>query len=73
MRYIDYGSGILQNAALQSRSESWEFDLVIVYEQLAKDQGLAAYEVTERFYEIGSHDGIKDFRNWLAFRSSGAD
>ena len=72
MHYIDYGSGILQNAALQSCSVSWEFDLVIADEQLAKDQELAACELTKRFDEIGSRDGFKNYCNWLAFQLFGA-
>ena len=43
-----------------------EFDLALVYEQLVQDQELAAYEVSKRFYEIGSHAGLEEFRVWLA-------
>jgi MurNAc alpha-1-phosphate uridylyltransferase len=69
MRYIDYGLGILQTAALQAYSVNQEFDLALVYEQLVRDQELAAFEVSERFYEIGSHDGLKEFRIWLTSQS----
>jgi NDP-sugar pyrophosphorylase family protein len=69
MRYIDYGLGILHAAALQAFSVNHEFDLAVVYEQLVQDQELAAYEVSKRFYEIGSHGGLKEFRIWLASQS----
>ena len=69
MRYIDYGLGILNAAALQAYSENQKFDLAAVYEQLVQDQELAAYEVSKRFYEIGSHDGLKEFRFWLSSQS----
>ena len=70
MQYIDYGLGILQTEALEAYSLSGEFDLAAVYERLVQDQELAAFEVTERFYEIGSHSGLKDFREWLSFQPS---
>jgi len=66
MRYIDYGLGVLQTAALQAASESQAFDLAVVYEQLVREQELAAFEVSERFYEIGSHHGLEEFRTWLS-------
>lgn len=69
MRYIDYGLGILQTEMLQDYSVNQEFDLAVVYERLVRDHKLAALEVSERFYEIGSHRGLEDFSTWLASQS----
>ncbi len=66
MQHIDYGLGILNTEALKAYSIAQEFDLALVYEQLVQDQELAAYEVSKRFYEIGSHAGLEEFRVWLA-------
>jgi NDP-sugar pyrophosphorylase family protein len=71
MLHIDYGLGILQAAAIEAYSADQEFDLAEVYEQLVQKNELAAFEVHERFYEIGSHDGLQEFRAWLA--SHGGD
>jgi hypothetical protein len=36
-----------------------------LYHQLSKDGQLAGFEVHERFYEIGSFDGISDLEKYL--------
>lgn len=65
MHHIDYGLGLLHTAAFKSYAEGQKFDLAEVYEQLVQDRELAALEVGERFYEIGSHSGLDDFAKWL--------
>lgn len=59
MRHIDYGLGVLQATAL-ARSERSKFDLVEVYQDLISQGELAGYEVRERFYEIGSAEGLAE-------------
>ena len=39
------------------------FDLADVFTSLSKENQLDFYEVHDRFYEIGSQQGIKDFSN----------
>lgn len=58
MRYIDYGLGVLDAAAVGARPAGQNWDLAELYRELAGEQQLAGYEVAERFYEIGSHGGI---------------
>jgi MurNAc alpha-1-phosphate uridylyltransferase len=53
MRWIDYGLGVLTPAALDAAGPH-EPDLARVYRELAREGRLAAYEATERFYEIGT-------------------
>ena len=65
MRYIDYGLGLLQSKALDAYSADQPLDLSKVYNQLALKKQLAGYEVFERFYEIGSHQGIADTQTYL--------
>ncbi|TAL75478.1 MAG: nucleotidyl transferase [Burkholderiaceae bacterium] len=60
MAYIDYGLGILSGGVLQAFPQGKTFDLAQVYNQLSLDGQLAGYEVNERFYEIGSHSGLKE-------------
>ena len=65
MHYIDYGLGLLQGAALHAYPAGESFDLSKVYNDLSLAGELAGYEVYERFYEIGSHQGITDTQNYL--------
>jgi len=63
MHYIDYGLGILRKDAFDDFQDREVFDLADVYERLATDEQLFGYEVYNRFYEIGSHDGLMELRD----------
>lgn len=65
MHYIDYGLGILQSAVIQAYPAGRSFDLSKVYNDLSLVGELAGYEVFQRFYEIGSHQGIADTQAYL--------
>jgi len=60
MAYIDYGLGVINGRVLQDRASTEVFDLAEVYHELSLHGQLAGYEVQERFYEIGSHSGLKE-------------
>lgn len=60
MAYIDYGLGVLTSRVLETYSVGQAFDLAEIYHALSLKGKLAGYEVHERFYEIGSHDGLKE-------------
>jgi len=59
MNYIDYGLGILSKQVFEDYKESI-FDLAYIYEKLVAEKKLLGYEVFERFYEIGSKEGLED-------------
>lgn len=63
MQYIDYGLGVFNAAAF---AESKQADLANVYGDLLRNNQLAAFEVHERFYEIGSFQGIEELAGYLA-------
>ena len=65
MHYIDYGLGALQASVLGHYPDGEPFDLSKVYNELSKKQQLAGYEVFDRFYEIGSIQGIADTQTYL--------
>jgi len=65
MHYIDHGLGIMHSSVLQAYPARQSFDLSKVYNDLSIAGELAGYEVFERFYEIGSHQGIADTQNYL--------
>lgn len=65
MRHIDYGLGALRQSAFDGRGENDAFDLVAVYQQLLAKGELAGFEVSDRFYEIGSPAGLEETRTHL--------
>lgn len=68
MQHIDYGLGVLSAAALSDVSPDVPSDLADLYVQLLRRDELAAFEVAERFYEIGSPAGLALTRQHLAAR-----
>jgi NDP-sugar pyrophosphorylase family protein len=66
MRHIDYGLGAFTSSAFQSFASDAAFDLADLYQHLLVYGTLAAYEVSGRFYEIGSPEGLAETRAHLA-------
>jgi NDP-sugar pyrophosphorylase family protein len=62
MRHIDYGLGVFH----QSAFGGGHADLAELYQDLLRRGELAAYEVPDRFYEVGSLEGIRDFAQYLS-------
>jgi MurNAc alpha-1-phosphate uridylyltransferase len=60
MLHIDYGLGVLDASALSARPTEVAFDLADLYQDLANRGLLGGYEVSERFYEIGSPAGLAE-------------
>lgn len=60
MTYIDYGLSALSAGVLERDETEEPFDLADLYRSLSERGLLAGYEVFERFYEIGSHAGLRD-------------
>lgn len=60
MIYIDYGLGIVSDSVFLQYSSDRSFDLADVYQYLSIRGQLSGFEVHERFYEIGSHRGLKE-------------
>jgi NDP-sugar pyrophosphorylase family protein len=60
MQYIDYGLGILDSNALALSPEGEAFDLADLYRDLISRNELAGYEIEQRFYEIGSPEGLAE-------------
>lgn len=60
MQHIDWGLGVLGPRAFDGWEHAEAFDLADVYTRLAEHGELAGFEVKERFYEIGSPEGLKE-------------
>jgi D-sedoheptulose 7-phosphate isomerase len=68
MAYIDYGVGILRADAFANYPLCTPLDLATVYQDLLAREQLAGYEVTQRFYEIGSPASLEETRQYLAHK-----
>lgn len=66
MRHIDYGLGVFHRTAFAAVPETQFYDLATLYQELLARGKLAAYEVEQRFYEIGSFAGLEETRQYLA-------
>jgi NDP-sugar pyrophosphorylase family protein len=69
MRHIDYGLSFFLDAAFDGFQDKSRFDLGEVVSSLISSNNLAAYEVRERFYEIGSMPGILELEMYLNSRA----
>ncbi len=65
MAYIDYGLGVVSASVLNERPVNQSFDLADIYQDLSLHGQLASFEVHERFYEIGSHAGLKETEEYF--------
>jgi N-acetyl-alpha-D-muramate 1-phosphate uridylyltransferase len=68
MRHIDYGLGAFHFEAFASIPEGTLCDLADVYQDLLHAGKLAAFEVRERFYEIGSPEGLRETTDFIRRR-----
>jgi NDP-sugar pyrophosphorylase family protein len=66
MAYDDYGLGVLSASVFANRGDGESFDLADVYRLLSLAGALGGFEVFQRFYEIGSHEGLKETAAFLA-------
>jgi N-acetyl-alpha-D-muramate 1-phosphate uridylyltransferase len=65
MRHIDYGLGAFSRSAFEDLPPNSVCDLAEIYQKLLAANQLAGCEVQERFYEIGSREGIEDLSRML--------
>ncbi len=66
MKYIDYGLAVLKSSVLDDLPEGEAFDLADIYSKLVKEKRMIGYEASERFYEIGSPDGLEETKKFIA-------
>ncbi|MEK9777258.1 MAG: hypothetical protein VW339_14140 [Quisquiliibacterium sp.] len=70
MAYIDYGLGVLSACVLRGYPDDLALDLADVYQDLSRQGRLAGMEVYQRFYEIGSHSGLKEAEAYFLNKES---
>ncbi len=62
MHHIDYGLGVFHRSAFAPVPDQESYDLATLYQELLRTHRLAAFEVSQRFYEIGSLVGLEEMR-----------
>ena len=72
MAHVDFGLSVLSSEVFAEYGESMFIDLADICSDLSKHGRLAAFEVTERFYEIGSPQGIRETEEYLSHRLASA-
>jgi NDP-sugar pyrophosphorylase family protein len=68
MHHIDYGLGVFKRDAFEILAPGSVHDLAALYQDLLARGELAALEMRERFYEIGSVAGIEELSRVLKDR-----
>jgi NDP-sugar pyrophosphorylase family protein len=68
MRHIDYGLSLFRREVFERYPSDQVFDLADVMRDLVAAKQLAGYEVRDRFYEIGSHQGLEELNALLGER-----
>ena len=65
MNYIDYGLSIFNVSVFKTYPADCSFDLSQVMVNLVNNKQLAGYEVFNRFYEMGSINGLNELELYL--------
>jgi MurNAc alpha-1-phosphate uridylyltransferase len=66
MSHIDFGLYVLSRDVFSACGELQRIDLADICRDLSENGQLAAFEVSERFYEVGSPRGIRDTEEFLS-------
>ena len=72
--YIDYGLSAMKRAVIEQlvpapRTPGDREDLADLFHALSRRGDLAGMEITQRFFEIGSPSGLRDFEQWMSVQS----
>ncbi len=66
MLHIDYGLSVLDRGVIDRLPPADPADLADLYHALSLAGELAGHEVAQRFYEVGSPQGLRDLEAFLA-------
>lgn len=65
MVYIEYGVDLFRKEALDMIPENESYSLDDLFPRLIGREELLAFEVNDRFYEIGSLQGLREFERFI--------
>jgi NDP-sugar pyrophosphorylase family protein len=70
MKHIDYGLAVFDAACFDTVPADRPWDLAAVFQAMLASDRLAAFEVADRFYEIGTPQGLEDMRRHIRTRAT---
>jgi NDP-sugar pyrophosphorylase family protein len=65
MSHIDYGLSCFDRSVFSQYTLDFPLDLAQVFSDMSRQGLLIGHEVEDRFYEIGSQEGILDFKSYV--------
>jgi MurNAc alpha-1-phosphate uridylyltransferase len=65
MQHIDYGLSVFRANVFKAYPANEVLDLAHVMRTLVDQGQMAGFEARERFYEIGSHEGLRELNEFL--------
>lgn len=65
MEYIDYGLSIFRKPALGLIPAPTPIDLAYLHQELIKQRELLSFRVKDRFYQIGTAEGLREFSSHI--------
>ena len=65
MHHIDYGLSVYNHSVFDSIPTNQPYDLALLNQILINNNLVSAYEVLQRFYEIGSFSGLAELDTYL--------
>lgn len=68
VEWIDYGFSVLKSSLIADWPHPDPFDLSALTCQLALNGELAGFEVSKRFYEIGTPEGLAEAESYIALK-----
>jgi NDP-sugar pyrophosphorylase family protein len=69
MTYIDFGVTVLRREAVERIPPNQPYDLADLYSTLVTEGQMAGHEVGQRFYEIGTPEGLAETEKYLTMKS----
>lgn len=70
-QYIDYGLTFLTSQIIQDHVPlNVNYDIASTFSEISAKSMLAGYEMTEKFYETGSPEGLIEFQKWIFLNGS---
>ena len=70
MVYIEYGANIIKKEILRLVPQNQFYSLDDLFVRLIQMEELLAFEVKERFYEVGSPQGLKEFEGYIKVKGT---
>lgn len=73
MTYIDYGVALLRKQVLERIPSDQPSDLAELYHALVDEGRMIGYEVTNRFYEIGTPEALEEASAYLQMKDTASE